>query len=792
LARMVLEADRLGCVREVLVIASALSIQDPRERPLDSQQQAAQLHARFRDETSDFLAYVNLWDHLLEQRAELSGNQFRRMCKAEFLHYLRVREWQDLHAQLRRVAADLGITPDDAPSDPVRIHTALLSGLLSHIGLKDEAKNDYAGARGARFAVFPGSALAKKPPRWVMAAELVETSRLWGRTAARIAPEWVEPLAAHLVKRSHSEPHWSRKQAAVLAFEKVTLYGVPIVARRQVNYGRIDPPIARDLFLRHALVQGEWDTHHAFFAANRALLDDVEELEHRARRRDLLVDEQTLYEFYDARVPDDVVSGRHFDAWWKAARRTQPDLLTLTAEQLLHTSVRKADYPDAFVQGDVRLPLSYQFEPGSAADGVTVHVPLAVLNRVDPTPFTWNVPGLRAELVAALIKSLPKHLRKNVVPAPDHARAFLDVATPYVEPLTVALARELRRRTGTLIASEDWDLAKVAPHLLVTYRVEDADGRPVGEDKDLDALRRRLAGRLRGALSQAAAGLERSDLRSWEVGTLPRTFAVGPVVGHPALVDEGSSAAVRMLASPEEQQRAHRAGTRRLLVLTIPSQAKAVLDRQPNPAKLALARNPHGSVPALLADCTDCAVDALLDRAGGPVWDEDSFARLRDAVRADLHDTLVEVVTVVERVLSTAAEVETRLAALRGSSALEPALADVRAQLDGLVHAGFVTETGLRRLPDLRRYGTAMLRRLDKLPHDPHRDRLRMLEVQQLERDRQALLARLPERRRREPGVEAVRWMIEELRVAHFGGGLRTAHPVSETRILRALDALAA
>ncbi|MCW2606664.1 MAG: ATP-dependent helicase, partial [Frankiales bacterium] len=649
--------------------------------------------------------------------------------------------------------------------------------------------------RSARFAVFPGSSLARKPPRWVVAAELVETSRLWGRTAAKIDPEWVEPLAGHLVKRSYSEPHWEKKAAAVMAYEKVTLYGLPIVARRPVNYGRIDPVVARDLFLRAALVEGarstdNWDTHHAFYAQNRALLAEVEELTERSRRTDVVVDDEVLYDFYDARIPADVVSGRHFDAWWKQTKRSSPDLLSFTEDLLVKNPVTKHDYPDAFVQGPVRLTLDYRFEPGAPADGVTVEVPLESLNQVDPTAPEWQVPGLREELVVALIKSLPKSLRKQVVPAPNFAKAFLADAQPYVTPIREALAADLRRRTGVLIGPDDWDLSTLPPHLRPTYRVLDADGRQVAEGQDLAELRRRLAPRLTATLSRAAGSLERSDLRAWDIGELPRTFEGGPVRGYPSLVDQGTSVAVKVLPDEAAQQRSHWAGLRRLLLLTVPSQAKAVTGRLTNAQKLALARNPHGGVAALLDDCAQCAVDTLMTAHGAPVWDEAAFAALRDAVRAGLHDVLLEVVTVTERVLAAAVEVEAGLAALRGQAALEPALADVRQQLQSLVHDGFVSETGQRRLPDLRRYLTAVVRRLEKLPSDPHRDRLRMLEVHQLEQDRQALLSKLPVERRTDPDVVAVRWMLEELRVQHFGGGLRTAHPVSETRILKALDAL--
>ncbi|HTE59915.1 MAG TPA: ATP-dependent RNA helicase HrpA, partial [Solirubrobacteraceae bacterium] len=424
LGRMVLEADRLGCAEEVIVVAAALSIQDPRERPVDKREQADQLHARFKDEESDFLSYVNLWRYLREQQLALSGNQFRKRCHAEFLHHLRVREWQDLVAQLRQAAKGVGITLNRQPAEPEAIHVALLSGLLSHLGMKDAARREYSGARGARFAIFPGSALARKPPSWVMVAELVETSRLWGRTAAKIDPRWVEPLAEHLIKRTYDEPHWERKRGSVVATERATLYGLPIVAGRKVAYGRIDPELSRSLFIRRALVEGDWETRHAFFAANRALLDEVEALEARARRRDILVDDQALYDFYDARIPADVVSGAHFDRWWRDERRSDPERLTFTRADLVKDAGDALDQralPDAWRQGEMTMRLSYVFDPGAERDGVTVHVPLKWLPQLRPVGFDWLVPALRAELVTALIRSLPKDLRRPLVPVPEVA-----------------------------------------------------------------------------------------------------------------------------------------------------------------------------------------------------------------------------------------------------------------------------------------------------------------------------------------------------------------------------------
>ncbi|MEO7982325.1 MAG: ATP-dependent RNA helicase HrpA, partial [Sporichthyaceae bacterium] len=760
LGRMVLAADRNGCLADVLVITAAMSIQDPRERPPDHQQAADEKHRRFADDRSDFLAYRNLWLYLRRQQKDLSGSAFRRLCRQEFLHYLRIREWQDLVGQLRQVCRSIGLDARGELSqpgdDPQPVHESLLPGLLSHVGLWDPEKREYAGARGARFSPWPGSALFKKPPRWVMAGELVETSRLWGRDLGRVEPEWVEPLAEHVVKRSWSEPHWSAKSSAAMAYEKVLLYGVPLVAQRRVAYGRIDPVVSRDLFIRHALVLGEWRTHHEFFHDNRELLESVEDLEHRARRRDILVDDETLVEFYDERVPAEVVSGRHFDAWWKKARRARPDLLTFDPAMLVRDEagrVSTADYPDAWVHDDLRLPLTYQFEPGTAADGVTVHVPVAVLNRLGAARFDWQVPGLRLDLATALVRSLPKALRKAFVPAPDSAAAALSRIgpDPLDEPFTDALGRELRDATGVEVRHDEWDLDKVPHHLLVTVRVEREDGSVAAEGKDLDVLRRQLAPAVRETVSRAAVDVELTGLTAWSFGELPTTFSrdVGgrTVEGFPALVDEGPSVALRVLGSPVEAAAATRAGVRRLLALSLPSPVKGVVTRLDNASKLALGDNPYGSVPALLDDCVTAALDQLVNRHGGPPADAVGFDRLLDAVRADLPDATYDVVRTVSRVLAAASDVTRRAGGSTAAAAL-PSLLDVRAHVARLVRPGFVTATGADRLEDVVRYLTADQRRLELLATAPGRDRERLGRVEQVEQEHARWLGGLrPERR---------------------------------------------
>ncbi|NBM18792.1 ATP-dependent RNA helicase HrpA [Streptomyces sp. GC420] len=819
LARMVLEADRNGCVREVMVIAAALSIQDPRERPSDKQAQADQQHARFRDETSDFLAFLNLWRYIRDRQKELSSSAFRRMCKQEYLNYLRIREWQDIYSQLRTVAKQMGIHLNEQDAADQAVHVSLLAGLLSHVGMKDvksagtegggrsTSRNEYLGARNAKFAVFPGSALFKKPPQFIMSAELVETSRLWARVNARIEPEWVEPLAQHLVKRTYSEPHWEKDQAAVMAYEKVTLYGVPIVAQRKVNYGRIDPETARELFIRNALVEGDWRTHHQFFHDNRKLLGEVEELEHRARRRDILVDDDTLFDFYDQRVPDHVVSGAHFDSWWKHKRREEPELLDFERSMLIREaaeSVTKDDYPDSWRQGKLKFRVTYQFEPGADADGVTVHIPLQVLNQVTDEGFDWQIPGLRHDLVTELIRSLPKPIRRNYVPAPDFARRFLDLAVPRQDPLPVALARELQRMVGVPVTAEDFDLSRVPDHLEITFRIVDERRRKLAEDKDLDALRLALRPKARQALSKAAAAtaeraggesIERTGLKDWTIGSLPRVFetrrAGQPVKAYPALVDEGETVAVRLFDTEAEQARAMWRGTRRLIVSNIPvNPAKFASDRLTNQQKLALSSNPHGSIQALFEDCATAAADRLIADHGGPAWDEESYRKLYDKVRADLVETTVRTVGQVQQVLAAWQACERRLKAT-GSPALLANLQDVREQLNALVPPGFVTATGLRRLPDLMRYLIAVDRRLQQMPTNVQRDTTRMRKVHEMQDEYAWLLEQFPQGRPVPQEALDIRWMIEELRVSYFAHALGTAHPVSDKRIVKAIDAVA-
>jgi ATP-dependent helicase HrpA len=812
LGRMILEAERLGCVREILVIAAALSLQDPRERPLEEQAQADQFHARFKDPTSDFLTWLNLWRHLRSQQRELSSSAFRRMCRREYLNYLRVREWQDFESQLRQVCRELKIqlgkggiaTVPDADS----IHQALLSGLLSHIGVLEERERpasgdrrrgprgprEYLGARGTRFAIFPGSALKGKNPAFVMAGELVETGRLWARQNAAIRPEWAERLGAHLVKRTYSEPHWSKKRAAVMAYERVTLYGVPLVADRLVQFGKVNREISRELFIRHALVQGEWDTRHTFLVENQRLLEEAEELEHRARRRDIVVDEQTLFDFYDARVGAEVVSGAHFDTWWKKERQRRPDLLTFDPAMLTHDTadqVREEDFPEQWEQSQgLTFPISYHFEPGAPDDGLTIDVPVATLNRVDAEDFSWNVPGVRHELVTALIRSLPKNLRVSFVPAPDKAREFLATTPPGEEPLLDALERWARSTTGVVIPREAWDWDKVPAHLQPTYRVVDDEGAEQARGKDLDALKAPLEEQFDAALAAVAddSGFGATGETDWTFGELPEQIqqrrAGHEVLAYPAVLDEGGTVGLGVFGSADEAAARHRHGVRRLLLLALPF-AGDPTDGLDTAEKLGLAGSPYPSVADLLDDLRAAILTDVVD-AHPPARTPEAYAALVAAGREAIDARTDQVLRDVLRILADWRETD-RMLSGRAELLTLPALQDMREQLARLVHPGFLGEAGADRLRRYPTYLLAIRRRREQLDEQVARDRQQMDQVRPLDEAYLHQVAALQAGRPPGEALRRARWMLEEYRISLFAQQLGTDGPVSDQRIRKHL-----
>lgn len=797
LAKMILSAVNFGCVYEMMIIVSALSIQDPRERPQEKQQASDEKHRRFTDKKSDFLAFLNLWRYLQEQQKALSKNQFRRQCQKDFLNYLRIREWQDIYHQIRLTVREMGLPINSEKAEYQQIHTALLSGLLSHIGLKEAEKQQYLGARNAHFAIFPNSVLFKKQPKWVMAAELVETSKLWGRMVAEIEPEWIEPLAEHLIKKSYSEPRWSKSRGAVIADEKVTLYGVPIVASRPVNYGAIDPTVSREIFIQSALVEGDWNTKHKFFKENQRLLREVEELEHKSRRRDILVDDRTLFEFYDQRIGTEVVSQKHFDTWWKKAQQKDPELLNFERSFLINDDaeqVSKLDFPNFWHQGNLKLKLTYQFEPGTDADGVTVHIPLPLLNQVEMTGFDWQIPGLREELIIALIKSLPKSYRRNFVPAPNYAQAFLSRTVPLEKPLLDTLIYELRRMTGVTVEAEQWNWEQIPSHLKMTFRVVDENDKKIAESMNLDELKFSLKDRVQESISAVADdGIEQSGLHIWSFSELPQCYEQKQrgfsVKAFPAIVDEKDAVGIKLFETEFEQAVAMQQGLRRLLLLNVPSPIKYLHEKLPNKAKLGLYFTPFGRVLDLIDDCIACAVDKLIADFGGFVWDEAGFEKLRDFVRENLNEVTVDIAQKVEQILSLNHALNQRLKG-KMDFTMAFALSDMKSQISGLIYQGFVQKSGYARLPDLQRYLQAVDKRIDKLAQDVNRDRAAMLRVEQVQQAYQQLLAKLPKSKPISDEVAEIRYMIEELRVSLFAQQLGTKYQVSDKRVLNIINGL--
>ncbi len=805
-ARMIVAANELGCIQDVLVITAGLAIQDVRERPVEDREKATAGHARFNDPRSDFLSLLKLWNYLQEEGRNRSGNAFRRMCRTEYLHYLRVREWQDLVGQLRQIARSTGLTveKENADSeardiDATRIHQALLSGLLAHIGSWDEVKRDFQGTRGARFSIWPGSVLAKRQPKLVMAAELVETSRLWARMVASIEPGWAEQVGAHLVKRSYSEPRWESKRGSAAATEKVTLLGVTLVAARSVSYASIDPELSRELFIRHALVEGDWRTRHPFFRHNQELLERIAEREDRARRRDIAVDDETLFGLYDGRVPAQALSATHFDAWFRRASPDEKARLTFTEADLVAAGAADVDadaFPDRISSAGVDLDLKYVFDPTRADDGVTVTIPLTVLQRVAPEHFAAQVPGLRTELAIGLIRSLPKTLRRAFVPVPDFAAAALEriAADGLTGGLPDQLAAALTALTGVVVHPGDFDTSRIPAHLRMTFEVVDAGGTPVAAGKDLAAMQEQLRGDTRRAVAKASGSVERTGLTTFPPEPIPRTvdstvdgFAVR---GYPALVDEGTTVGVRVFATEADQLRAARSGTRRLLQLTLRSPEGYVRHALPRPVLMRLAvSGRHAGFSELVADAAFAAIDALLDWAGGPGWDAAAFTAVRNRMSPHLDASTLDVVVAASDVLTAAQRVESTLSELRGGL-LAASIIDAKTQLATLLPERFISATGSAHLTDLKRYLEALDRRLVRLPTDPERDRARMAEVLPWEERFRAAVAALPVERRGDPDVGEVRRLLAEWRISLFAQPMKTTMPVSAPRVEKAIAAL--
>ena len=881
LARMIIEGGRRGCAKEMMVLAAALTIQDPRERPADVRAEADAMHARFVDDTSDFSSFLLLWDYINEQQAALSSSQLRKMCHREYINYLRIREWQDLFAQLREMGRTANIHASggrdiNASAHEIDIHKSLLSGLLSHVGVKEEREKDskgrnrgpreYLGARGTKFAIFPGSGLFKKSPDWVLSAELVETSRLWARTNASIDPQWIEEIGKHLISVQYSEPHWSLSSGAAVAYAKGTLFGLTIYADRTVQYARVDAAAAREIFIQSALVEGQWHTQHKFYLRNQRALAEVEELEARLRRRDLRVDDSVLFAFYDARIPAHVTDVRAFDKWWKQARLEDDNFLDFNPEKLINEEAADYDdsqFPRQWVQrtdsGELTLDLRYEYAPTASVggarteaakrDGVAVQVPILFLNQLSPEPFRWQIPGLRHELVTALIKSLPKAIRRNFVPAPDVARAacaaLAEDYSPATDELLPSLALVLRRLRGVVVEPEAFNWDAVPEHLKMGFQVRNARNKILGEGKDLRALQQQLHKEIRSALadslgasddtmakmvalaqggsgnagSSAASakkgakspdapanadasggvreisGLTEFPADLFPNGAIPRKvqriIATQAVNGYPALVDEGSSVGLRIFPTEAEQLHAQRRGIIRLLQLQVPSPVRYVSEHLSHKEKIVFTQNPHGSIDELIRDCTVAALDHLVPHT--PIFTHAEYSELYEHVRAELIETVFDVTKLVAEILSEATALKKAIKKATSLTTMH-AVSDVKAQMENLVYPGFVAQTGYDQLVHLPRYLKAAQVRLTKLGPNLHRDNQLMLTVQDLEDSYDNAVKSLPAGTIVPDALRRVNWMIEELRVSFFAQELGTAYTVSEKRIAKAqreaLDAI--
>ncbi len=798
LARMVVEARKLSCIKEIMIIVAALSIQDPRERPFDKQQASDEKHRRFMDKESDFISLLNLWQYVKEKQATLSGNQFRRLCQKEFLNYLRIREWQDIYVQIRQTVKQLAIPINSQAADFRSIHVALLSGLLSHVGMKELEKHQYLGARNIKFSIFPNSAIFKSKPKWCLVNELVETNKLWGRTAAKIEAEWIEPVAKHLVKYSYSEPHWSKKQGTTLANEKVTLFGLPIVAARIVNYSQIDPALSREYFIRHALVEGEWLTHHAFYKQNQSLRLEVEDLEHKSRRQNILVDDDVLFEFYDQRIPSDIVSVRHFDKWWKSKQKQDADFLSFEKMMLINPKaelVNQLDFPDFWYQNQIKLPLIYHFDIGNKRDGVTIKIPLSILNQIDNVGFDWQVTGFRKELIIALIKSLPKTLRRSLVPAPNYAEALLSRVEGTDHPLLDTLENEFRKMTGVKIERDDWQIEQVPDYLKMTFRIVDQHDNEILSGKDLTALKLQLKDKVQQALSTITSkkqnNIEKDNITQWDFGVLPAIYEQKQkeysIKAYPALVDNKDSISIKLVDSEEEQTLLTAIGIRRLLILNIPSPIKYLQEKLPNRSKLGLYFNSFGTVLDLIDDCIACGIDELFKKQGSFIQNDADFNTLLDSVKSNINDLVVSIAIKVEQILGLHFTINKKLKG-RVDLSMAFALSDIKNQLNHLVYKGFVTESGYSKLNDIYRYLLAIEKRIDKLMMDPNKDRSFMNTIEEVQTEYQQLVNKLPQIKQKQQHIIDIRWMIEELRVNLFAQQLGTPYPISAKRIKQQID----
>ncbi len=804
LGRMILQAKHENCLREVLIIASALSIQDPRERPMDKQDAADLAQRKFTDERSDFLSFLKLWDFFHENEHHLSKSKLRHLCHEHFLSYLRLIEWQDIHHQLLTLVKEMGWKINEIGwtaqqqgteaefaamvYDP--IHRALLSGLLGNIACKSNEEH-YLGCRNIKLYLFPGSGLFKKQPKWLMAAELVETSRLYGRGAAKINVEWVEQLAGNLCHTSYFEPHWEKNSGFVAAYEKVTLYGLVIVPKRKINFGPLDSKTAREIFIQKALVEGEYHSRDKFFQHNRELINEIETLEHKARRQDILVDERRIFEFYDAKLPATVYDAPSFEKWRKPAEHDQPKILFLQREDLILPSGDKVtdnNFPDYLAIGQVQLPLSYHFEPGHEKDGVTVEIPLALLNQLSPQPFEWLVPGLLEEKIVALLRSLPKSLRKLFVPVPDVAREAWENFTQTTElqqyGLYQTLYSFLQRKRGEALPKEIFDIATLPLHLLINFQLV-AEGKVLDNGRDLLTLQQKWGSHASQNTQQQIAtmsGFKQGQLKTWSFGELAEQVDLQingiMVKGFPTLIDKDTHVELHVLDNPKLAQQELTKGLRRLFLLNIPS--KNLIKQMPINHKLCLQYIKLGTEEQLKIDILAASVDTVFLIAPLPKNAAQFEQRLSEG-KKQLLTVANEFADTLSNLLTEFAAVNSRLVKLSDQKFLM--LSEVRNHLNSLIYTGFVRQTPLAQLKHFPRYLKAVQIRLDKLERDPAKDEVKATQLRPLWQAYWQKLTQQSDKHQENVALQEFRWLLEELRVSLFAQELKTVCPISLQRL---------
>ncbi len=795
-ARMVFAAQQENSLAEVLVIASALSVQEPRERPHEKQQAADEKHRQFADKESDFIAYVNLWKAFHEQQHELSNNKLRKWCKDNFISYLRMREWHDVYVQLKSLVKEQGWKLNEQDADYMAIHKAMLAGLLGNIANRSESKEyDYNGARGIKLFIFPGSALSKKKPKWIMAAELVETTRMFARTVAKIEPEWIEQVAGDLCKRSYFDPHWEKKPAAVIAYERLTLYGLIVNPKRRVHYNKIKPVESRELFIRGALVEGEFHTQAGFFKHNQSMIADIEALEAKSRRRDVLVDDQVLFAFYDQSIPQDICDGRRFEQWRKKVEQKDKHLLYLKREDLmLHGAgdVTTAQFPDAIKIAGMELQLKYHFEPGAEDDGVSVIVPLPALNLLSPQRFEWLVPGLLHEKLCQLIKSLPKTLRRNFVPAPNFADACMQALAPSETSLLEALQHQLFRMTAVKVTSMDWDVSKLTHHMQMNFKVLDDRGKCIAQGRDLLALQAKLKDKAQQSFAAVPAwDGERQGITEWDFDEMPEHVEFNrngvQMRGYPALVDNKESVAIQLFDTLEEAQREMRKALRRLIGFAVPDKIKYLDKNLLHAKQMGLFYAPIGRLEELKKDIIDTVVDQAFIGEGKLPRSRSDFERCVTHGKQQMISVANEICQLIHDTLAEHHQLNKKL-----KGALNPlwlqAISDIKSQLSNLIYKGFVNNTPIEWLREYPRYFKAINKRLDKLSAAPARDRQQVLEVQPLWQSYEERKAKHEQQGVVDIQLEKYRWMIEELRVSLFAQELGTKFPISPKRVKKQME----